>query len=153
QFAKALLEELLPEMASLGSEVTKCASLLAEAAKTFDERIAERCADTGRADLRQQLVRYYNPDSVKAFARSLVKDRQEQLKQTTEARQALLELLGESATFAGVSQRVSKQRLLDVLESRCERSAVDAHNALVAGSKDASRILGTSIIESLQKEF
>jgi hypothetical protein len=153
QFAKGLIQELISEMTSLRNEVTRFASLITEAIKECDDRIAERCSDGGQTDLRRPLVQFYNPEGVRDFTKQLTHDKRAQHTQANDVRLTIIEQLGEKPDFTTLNARIPKQRLVDILESRCEEGAVNAHNNLIATDKDKARQLGVSIIEKLYKEY
>ncbi|HEY7493821.1 MAG TPA: tubulin-like doman-containing protein, partial [Candidatus Tectomicrobia bacterium] len=98
-FSKKLLQDLITEITRFGSEVHNCATLVDEAIKEFNDRIAQRCNDEAM-DLRQAVVRFYKPEKVKEFARDLDKDEMEQSRQAQGVRLALIEQLGDSPGFA-----------------------------------------------------
>ena len=102
EFAKRLVQELITEITGLGIDVRNCATLLDESTKEFNDRIAQRCNDSGIPDLRQAVVRFYNADKVKDFAKDLDKDRTEQVRQAQDVRLALIEQLGDNPSFCCV---------------------------------------------------
>jgi len=153
QYAKGLFQQLMSEITSLRGEVSKSMSIIAEAVKEFNDRISERCADVGKDDLRKPIVRFYNPENVKEFAKLLVKDKKVQYMQANSVRLALIEQLGENPNFTAFNTRLPKQRLINILELKCEEEAVNAHNNLIATDKDKTRQLGVNIVEKLYKEF
>jgi hypothetical protein len=154
QFAKGLIQELITEITSLRNEVTRFASLVTEAIKECDDRIAERCSDDGgQTDLRKPLVQFYNPSGVREFTRQLTHDKRVQQTQANDVRLSIIEQLGEHPDFTTLNARMPKQRLIDILEVRCEQGAVNAHNNLIASNKAMARQLGVSIIEKLYKEY
>ena len=153
-FAKGLLQELVTEFNSLRAEVHTATSTVAEATKEFDAALAARCGDeTGRLDLRQQLVRFYHPERVKDFARGLTRDRALQFGQASQVRVALVEQLGDQPTFAAFNARLPRQRFLDLLERQGERAAVEAHNSLLAANREQAPLLGANIVEQLAREY
>ena len=151
-FAKALLEELISEINSLKTDVGSCASMISEAVKDFEDSLGERCSDQAQ-DLRTQLVRFYDSNAVKEVARTLTRDAGVQAGQAAVVRAALLQQLGENPTFAAFNNRIPKQRFLDILEKNCERSAVEAHNNLMAEDKNRTPLLGMNIVEKLYREY
>lgn len=153
EFAKRLLQEIMTEITDLGIDMRNCATLLDESAKEFNDRIAQRCNDSGIPDLRQAIVRFYNADKVKDFARDLDKDRAEQVRQAQGVRLALLEHLGDNPTFAAFHTRIPKQRFFDVLEQQCEESAEAAHNNLITINRSRSPLFGVNIVGALEREF
>lgn len=153
QYAKGLYQQVVSEITSLRGEVSKCMSIITETVKESDDRIAERCADAGQDDLRKPIVRFYNPENVKEFTKLLIKDKKVQQIQANSVRTALIDQLGENPNFTAFNTRLPKQRLINILESKCEKEAVNAHNNLIATDKDKTRQLGVNIIEKLYKEF
>jgi hypothetical protein len=152
-FARYLLQFLTMELNDLANEVTRAASTIEEATKGFGTGIDARLADTGQDDLKKQVVRFYKPDVVKDFVKSLVRDKTLQTKQTAAVRQAIVGMLGESLTFASFNVRIPREKFVAVLESTCEQNATDAHNTYIAESKDRPRILGVSVIDRLSREY
>ncbi len=152
-FQKRLMQALIAELSALSAEIGRANSMIAESLKAFNDQMAARCADTGAADLQKQVIRFYEPEKVKDFAKALVRDRGEQQKQTATVRNEVAKLLGDTQNFATFNSRVNRPKFISVLEECCERSAVEAHNNLVAGNPDRQRILGVNVIERLQREY
>jgi hypothetical protein len=152
-YAKYLLQFLTTELNDLSNEVSRAASSIEEATKDFKSKIDARLADSGQDDLTKQVVRFYKPEVVKDFVKTLVRDKSLQLKQTAAVRQALLALLGENQTFAAFNARIPKEKFVEALEATCEANATDAHNEYVVQSKDRPRVLGVSVIERLSREY
>ena len=152
-FAKRLLQDLVTEITGFGTEVRNGATLLDDAVKEFNDRIAQRCNDGEKIDLRQALVRFYKADKVKDFAKDLDKDHTEQARQAQEARLALLQRLGDNPSFAAFNARISKQRFFDILEEQCEASAEAAHDNLIAVNRERSPLFGVNIVGALEREF
>lgn len=71
QFARELLQSVIAEVNLLSVEVGRCASMIAETTKDFAGALDERCADSGQVDLTKQVIRFYKPEAIKAFTRSL----------------------------------------------------------------------------------
>lgn len=151
QFAKQLTEELVTELTDLKSEIDKAASTIAAAVKKYSDRIAERIQDNGKHDLREQLVRFYDPQVVRAVSTTLTKDETEQRTQSNRVRQALSGRLGDHPTFALFNQRINVTDFLDVLDKECASSAQVAHNNIVTNPKE--KLLGVSIIDRLKERY
>ncbi len=151
-FAKRLLQDLITEINRLGTDVSNCAALVDDCIKEFNERIAQRCNDE-KIDLRQSVVRFYQPQKVKEFARDLDVDETEQFRQSQVVRLALIEQLGDGPGFAPFYARIPKQRFFDVLEEQCEASAKAAHDNLIATNRDRSPLFGVNIVGTLDREF
>ena len=152
-FAKRLLQDVLTEITGLSIDVRNCTTLLDESVKEFNDRIAQRCNDSGKLDLRQSIVRFYNAEKVKDFAKDLDKDRTEQVRQAQDVRLALIEQLGDNPHFAAFHTRIQKQRFFDVLEQKCEASAEAAHNNLIAIKRDRGPLFGVNIVGALEREY
>ena len=75
QFAKQLSDELMTELTDLKSETDKAGSTISSAVKKYTERIGERIQDNGQRDLREQLVRFYDPRVVRSVSSTLSKRR------------------------------------------------------------------------------
>jgi hypothetical protein len=151
-FAKRLLQDLITEITRLGTDVHNCASLVDDGIKEFTERIAQRCNDE-KMDLQQAVVRFYKPEKVREFASDLDKDQTEQVRQAQGVRLALIEQLGENPGFATFQARLTKQRFFDVLEQKCEVSAIAAHDQLITLNRDRSPLFGVNIVGALEREF
>jgi hypothetical protein len=150
-FSKQLIEELIVEITDLKGEVDKCTSIISEAIKKYNDRIAERITDDGSIDLREQLVRFYSPELVRTITKNLIKDENEQRTQTNRVRMSLIGRLGENPNFALFNQRIGVPALVDVLDDECARNARIAHNNLVQNPKE--KLLGVSIIERLKERY
>jgi hypothetical protein len=151
QFAKQLSEELMAELTDLKSEVDKTASTIAAAVKKYMERIAERIRDDGKRDMREQLVRFYDPQVVRSVNATLTKDEAEQRTQSNRVRQALAARLGDHPSFSQFNQRIGTADFIDVLDKECAASAQVAHNNIVTNPKD--KLLGVSIIDRLKERY
>ena len=152
-YAKYLVQFFTMELNDLANEVTRAASAIEEATKTFASGIDSRLADTGQDDLKKQIVRFYKPGVVKDFVKSMVRDKSLQMKQAAAVRQAVAALLGDNRTFTAFNVRIPREKFIAALESTSEHSSVDAHNTFVAESKDRPRILGVSVIDRLNREY
>ena len=150
-FAKALLMEVIAEVTDLKGEVDRVANTLQQSLKKFETGIQARLNDAGSGDLRQHLIRFYDPLQVKAVSRRLVLDEAEQKTQTGRVRAALVEKIGPDGGFVQFNQRVPESTFLDVLETVCEDNARIAHQNLVQNPKE--RLLGMSIIDKLRDRY
>ena len=150
-FSKQLLEELIVEITDLKGEADRCTSIMSEAIKKYNDRIAERITDDGSIDLREQLVRFYNPNLVRTVTKNLIKDENEQRTQTNRVRMSLIGRLGENPNFSLFNQRIGVSAFLDVLDVECANNARIAHNNLVQNPKE--KLLGVSIIEKLKERY
>jgi len=135
----------------LKSEVDKAASTISAAVKKYTERIAERIQDDGKRDLREQLVRFYDPQVVRSVSSTLTKNETEQRTQSNRVRQALAARLGDHPNFSLFNQRIGMADFVDVLDKECAASAQVAHNNIVTNPKE--KLLGVSIINRLKERY
>ena len=150
-FAKALLNEVIAEITDLKSEVDRVANTLQSALKKFEVGISARLTDAGSGDLRQHLIRFYDPEQVRNISHRLVVDEAEQRTQAARVRAALAEKIGPQSNFAVFNQRVTESMFLDLLETVCAENARIAHQNLVQNPVD--RLLGVSIIDKLRDRY
>jgi len=153
RYAKDLLMAVRQELQNLASEVSQASARLTEVTKGFQTAIGGRVADAGRGDLTKQVVKFYEPEQVRSFAKALITDPAEQRKQTSRVRDRVAELLGERQTFTAFNAAVSNAALIDALESTCEQSSREAHEEHLARHPDHGKLLGVSILELLRREF
>jgi hypothetical protein len=153
RYAKELLAGLRHEINGLATEISKSAATVSRAAKAVQNAVNSRCADNAIQDLSKQIVRFYAPPVVKSFAKEMTTDLMEQRKQASRVRMRLVELLADKQTFSGFNTRITEGVFLDVLESTCEESAMEAHQEFCARYPDRARILDVSLMELLRREY
>lgn len=152
-FAKKLLQESISEYNSFANDVSACTKLVDESVKEFKARIDQRCNDSSTPDLRQSLVRFYNADYVRSFARDLEKDKSVQVRQSQLVRTTLIEPIASERSFSAFQAKMSRQRFFDVLEQKCTISSQTAHDALVSSHRDRRPLLGVNIIAQLERQY
>jgi hypothetical protein len=160
-FARKLLLQIIEEISDLLAIVQANTSTLAEMIKgdsssttenRFEglvERVEARCKESFSDDLKDQVVKMYDPKAVRAFTQKLVRDEEVQRTQTKAVRDAIILRLGERADFSVFRQKMVCGTLLDVLEDVCDEQASTAHNNLVASDPSLNRILGANIVDTL----
>jgi hypothetical protein len=153
RYAKDLLAQLRTDLQGLASEVSEAAAMTSKAAKSYQAAIDTRCADEGSEDLSKQVIRFYEPQKIKDFAKSLTLDKTEQKKQTSKVRTQLADLLADKQTFTAFNSRITEGQFLDVVESACDKSALEAHEEFISKHPDRQRILRQSVMELLRKDF
>ena len=153
QFAAKFIPQLQAELTDLASEIGKCVSMVEEATKVFADSIAGRCKDNGQSDLRGHVVRFYQPEVVKSFARALIQDKNEQQNQTAEVRKAITGLLGTNRNFATFNSKIPISVFVETLEKTCEQNSIVSHNNYITANRDRSPILRVSVVERLYREY
>jgi hypothetical protein len=160
RYAKQLLPATKEEISRLASEVSKCSAMIADATKAFQAAIEARCQSVVdgkeidvKRDFSRQVIRFFEPQAVRDFSQVLVVDTNEQRLQTGKIRAELTKLLGDNQTFAAFNNRITRGKFIDVLESTCEQSAIQAHEEYVARNPDRGRVLKVSLIEMMRKDF
>jgi len=152
-FAKQLFHELITELNDLKAEVDRCAATVSEGLRFFTDNASSRCADEGEADLRKNVIRFYEPDKVRALTKSFVKDGEKQRTQTSAVRGKLAAELGEKQTFVHFNQRVGRDKFIDLCQLQCAESVEQVHEAFVLESRGKGRIFGVNIIEKLEERY
>jgi hypothetical protein len=150
-FAKTLLIEVIAEITDLKGQVDKATNTIEQALKKFEVAINARLTDGGSGDLRQHLIRFYDPEHVKTVSRKLILDESEQKTQTNRVRASIMEKIGSDISFSVFNQRVGESTFLDVLETVCEGNARIAHQNLIQNPNE--RLLGVSIIDKLKDRY
>jgi hypothetical protein len=164
-YARKLLQQALEEIADLLNTIQLNTSALAELVKgdsssssenRFEgliERIEARCQESYAPDLREQVVKMYNPKAVRSFVQRLIRDEEVQRTQTKSVRDAIVERLGERADFSTFRQKMMRGVLIDLLESVCDEQTVKAHNNLLAVEPSLQRTLGANMVDTLYRSF
>jgi hypothetical protein len=160
RYAKQLLPAVREEISSLSSEVRQGSTMIADAIKEFQAAISGRCQDVVngkkvdvKRDFTRQMVRFYDPGSVRGFGDTLIRDAEEQRRQSAKVRSALAGMLGDNQTFTAFNARVAKGTFTDILESTCEESALEAHEEYVARNPERARVLKVGLVEMMRKDF
>jgi hypothetical protein len=151
--ARDLVSSLRTELQILSGDVGKCKQLIAEAAKDFEDAMNSRLMDRGNEDISGHVVRQYDPDKVRSFTNGLTRDRAEQKKQATQAREELVKLLGDRLNFANFAEKITKGVLKDTVESSCKASAKAAHADALASNPERGKVLDVDLIDLLQRDF
>jgi hypothetical protein len=150
-FAKKLLEEFKEELSDLKGEVDDGFSRIRQADNRFRAQIASRCNDNSEGDLRKHLIRYYNPETVRAVTDRFVRDDGIQKNQTSGVRSILVKKMGEQPGFRAFNKHISDIRFMDTLEAECEKSVKRNHDLIIQNTRE--KLLGVSIVERLKNQF
>ncbi len=164
-YARKLLQQALEEIADLLNTIQFNTSALAELVKgdsssssenRFEgliERIEARCAESYAPDLKEQVVKMYDPKAVRSFVQRLVRDEEVQRAQTKAVRDAIVQRLGERADFSTFRQKMMRGILIDLMESVCDEQTVKAHNNLLSAEPSLQRTLGANMVDTLYRSF
>ena len=152
-FAKLLLRDLLNEIDDLKGQVDTAASRMVQAVERFEDGMEDRLADEGEKDVSKQVVRFYDPKTVRIFSDRLVKNEEEQKTQTARIRKSLAEYVSPNATFAKFNERVTLSSLLDLFQKQGAENARIAHDNFLASTGSSQGLLGVSVIDKLYERF
>jgi len=161
--AGKLVQHILSEVGDLMDTVQSNTSTLSEMVKGdtstgnenrfvgLVERIEARCKEGNVQDLKDQIVKLYDPAAVRSFAARLLRDEEIQHTQTKAVREAIVASLGERADFSTFRQKMVRGRLMDLLEKICDEQTEKAHNNLLAAEPNLHRLMGANIIDILAR--
>jgi hypothetical protein len=152
RYSKELLLALRQELNGLAGETGKAMALIDKAGNAFHSAVNARCHER-TADLSRQIVRFYDPAVVRSFAREMSGDMAEQRKQTSRVRTRLAERLGDKQTFAALNTRITEGIFMDLLESTCKESAIEAHREFAVRFSERPRVLQVGLLELLRREY
>ena len=163
--AAKLLQQILAEVGDLADAVQSNTSILAEMVKGdtstaaenkfvgLVERIEARCQENNVQDLKDQIVKLYDPAEVRSFAGRLLRDEEIQRAQTKAVREAIVTSLGERANFAAFRHKMVRGQLMDLLERVCDAQTLKAHNYLLAAEPSLQRLMGANIVDILARKY
>jgi len=163
--AVKLVQQVLTEVGDLADTVQSNTSTLAEMVKGdtnsgnenrfvgLVERIEARCKESNVQDLKDQIVKLYDPAEVRSFSARLLRDEDIQHAQTKAVREAIVTALGERADFSTFRQKMVRGLLMDLLERISDEQAEKAHNNLLASEPNLQRLLGANIVDILARKY
>ena len=152
-FARSYAGALITAFEELQSDVDGCAALLNSALEEIEKLLNERIRPEEASDVKNSIIRYYDPSGVRDVARSLELNESRQKAQTTACRMTLLEKMGGGEhlrTFRAFRDRIGSDVLRDTIEEHSELAAKEAHDVEVERRK---RVLGIPIIQKLRDDF
>lgn len=164
-YAAKLLQQVLLEIGDFIDTVQVNISAMSEIVKGdtnsgsenrfvgLAERIESRCQENHVQDLKDQVVKLYDPSAVHQFTKKLLRDEEIQRAQTKVVRDSIVTTLGERAGFTTFRQKMTRGRLMDILEEACDSQAEKAHNNLVVSEPGIQRMMGTNIVDILAGKF
>jgi hypothetical protein len=153
EFGRLYIGALVTAFEEMQADVDGCAGLLTSANEDVEKLLNARIREDGEADLKNSVVRYYDPGIVREVAHALEINEARQKAQTTACRIKLIDKMGANEnlrTFRSFRDRISTEILRDTIDEHCESAAKEAHDAEVERRK---RVLGVSIIQELRDDF
>jgi hypothetical protein len=150
QFGKVLLARVAARLEVLHGQLGHLKARFAEAGGQAAEVVRSRLTGQGRMDVRLPVVRYYDDELVRDFARRLVRDEKVQQAQTRAVRERLTGLAGKSPTFEKLLEELPVTRIVDVMSEACDERVRDAHAEMQSGKR---RLLGVSVLGKLADEY
>jgi len=151
-FASDLVTQVRGGVMELKAQLQRFSARLQETHEIMSKRAASRCDDKGE-DFDTQIVRLYNPDTVRGIVRKFCADRAIQSGQTANVRGELINRGGNEVSIETLAA-VGADTLCDMLEATCSRAARDLHlgrNQELRESGEA--ILGLSVIDKLEQRY
>ena len=151
------IQTLVEELQKLNTDVSKVSDKLNKSLEKFDQSVNERCKETYSVGsipheaFTQQLVKYYDSEEVKSTVKKLISIEDVQKNQTSEVRRAIAANLGVEPTFKLFNERISKTRLLDILESSCGKFVAEREQDL--HELVNNELLGVSLVKRLKERF
>jgi hypothetical protein len=160
RFAQTLLTRLVAELRDkLKPDLSQFRSGLDNAIRFFRERIAQTCQDPGRDNLQQNVVKFYEPEQVYKFCRSLLESEQlqkswaggvrraflaaaEETKRNSQSREKLFGLL--------ITHGVNSGDLVRVVEAVSRTNAETAHADHTGAT---GRLIGVNIVTKMAEQF
>lgn len=163
--AAKLLQQILSEVGDLVETVQSNTSILAEMVKGdtnsssenpfvgLIERIEARCQENNAQDLKDQIVKLYDPAEVRSFCNRLLRDEEIQRSQTKSVRDSIVSVLGDRAGFSAFRHRMMRGTLMDLLEDVCDSQALKAHNNLLVSEPNLQRLMGANVVDTLARKY
>ena len=151
-FASELVMQVRGGLMELKAQLQRFSARLQETHEIMSKRAASRCGDKGE-DFDTQIVRLYNPDTVREVVRKFCADRTIQLGQTAKVRGELISRRGNETSMETLAN-IGTDTLCDMLEATCSCAARDLHlgrsQELLANGES---ILGLSVIDKLEQRY
>ena len=150
-FAKSLLFEVVSEIRDLKVTVDTLTANIQQATSQIAKSLEERLIANSAADTKGHMIRFYEPEGVRAAIRELAINESFQAAHASKIRSILVAKLGEELSFSRLHERVSVVDLVDSVTAASEESALAAHANMIAESNQ--RILGVSILSKLEERY
>ncbi|MDM8557502.1 tubulin-like doman-containing protein [Candidatus Parabeggiatoa sp. HSG14] len=148
-FSEKLTDVVLEELRRFQTDLVKSMNIVTKAVEEFDKMLAQRIRDNTKADITKQLVRFYDPNAVKAITNQLISNEQIQKNCATEVRFQVVSKMGQNPDFSTFAQ-LDISTFIDTVVIQSEQNAQMEHDRHVESAK---RLVGVSIIEKLKGEY
>jgi len=153
RFGRQLIDAVIAEVTDLGNECARASSTITDANAAFAAAISERIGDAGQSNIQAQVVRFYKPDAVKDFAKTMVRNAEQQKLQAAAVRIAIAGALGDTPSFTTFNSRIKEQTFRDIVEKTSEQDVIVAHDAIINADNTRDRVLRVNVLERLEKEY
>lgn len=149
RYGRELAIRLRQELESLKEAVRECSRLVTDTAERLFLEVSARCQDVQGSPFQQAVVQFYEPEVIRAYVRTLTKDKKLQTAQASNVRAELVRRLGSTIGFAGFRSLLAGGSLYEAITEVCERSAVAADDE----RQDIGQKLRVKIVEKLRDQF
>ena len=162
RFAETLLARLIAELRDkFKPDLIEFRNGLDEALRFFDSRVANTAQtdETQTTDLQENIIKFYEPQKVRKFVRSLLEKEQDQKAWAGEVRRRFLQVVSEHQR-----QTKGKERYFSALVTHGVRTGelkrvleeVSRHNSEIAHTNqtgEQGRLIGVNIVEKMSEQF
>jgi hypothetical protein len=158
-FAKVLLQRLIAELRDkLKPELGDFRSGLDSHILFFDNRRNSTCTDEV-SDLKENVVKFYQPEKTRKFATSLLEDEKNQKAWAGEARRAIIEIAnqnrsnarGKERPFAALAVHAFRNGHAKAAQERVSRRQAEREHQNRLGS--TGRFIGVNIVAKLAEQY
>ncbi len=148
-FSEKLMDVLLEEIRRFQVTLGKGMNIVTKSVEEFDTLLSQRIKDETQVDITKQLVRFYDPNAVRAVTNQLICNEQVQKNCATDVRSQVISKMGQTPTFS-IFAGLDVSSFIDTLVIQSEQNAQREHDRHVESTK---RLVGVSIIEKLKVDY
>lgn len=151
-FAVELLHVLIAKLNVLRTRVEKFTDTMNNAIDFTEKMAAERCKDNGSVDnLQGTVIRFYEPDKVKAFTETMIHSRKNQDNIGSAVRADILNLVGAEKSFARANATIDQDSLNNILEKTVREKVISIHEATLVEAGE--KLINRGILEQLAEQY
>ena len=152
RFSKSLIEELRSQFAELKGSIDQAQRVVGEASDQALKRVQARASAIEQMGAPSGYVTTVgDAKQVAATRRKLVLNEEEQRTHTARLRGKIVEVLGQTPTFAVFSRRFAEADVRNALLSTSAEDVASAHQRLV--TERSERVIGVSVIDKLRDQW